>query len=100
MFQVSDQIIMYSFGGRKLLSRPFFKTSSVHDMPCLKHSISTMVVASRLCTNVQPRYWCHLFEATYAENTLIEFFHPDIGFCANLKVKTDMNLLKAIPNML
>lgn len=66
-------------------------------MPCLKHSISTMVVASRLCTNVQPRYWCHLFEATYAENTLIESFHPDIGFCASLKVKDGYELAQSDP---
>lgn len=109
MLQVSDQVlcthlaVMYSFGGRKLLSRPFSKTSSVHEIACVKHSESTMVVASRLCKNVQPRYWCHLFKATCAENTLIESFHPNIGSCANwrdLKVKTDMNLLEAIPNML
>lgn len=109
MLQVSDQVlcthlaVMYYFGGRKLLSRPFSKTSSVHEIPCLKHSESTMVVASRLCQNVQPRYCCHLFKATYAEKTLIESFHPDIGSCANLKdlkMKTDMNLLEAIPNML
>lgn len=109
MLQVSDQVlcthlaVMYYFGGRKLLSRAFSKTSSVHEITCLKHIESTMVVASRLCTNVQPRYWCHLFKATYAENALIESFHPNIGSCANLKdlkVKMDMNLLEAIPNML
>lgn len=109
MLQVSDQVlcthlaVMIYFGGRKLLSRNFSKTSSVHEIPCLKHSESTMVVASRLCKNVQPRYWCHLFKATYAENTLIESFHPNIGSCANLKdlkVKMDMKLLEAIPNML